>query len=62
MFHSQSAVDVEAGHEVGLTGLRVLQALGDEGRAALGQQQVLLYILGGDNAHNSYYCKTAKGE
>ena len=62
VLHSQSAVDVETGHGGGTTGLRVLQALGDEGRAALGQQQVLLYTLGGDSAHNSYYSKTAKGE
>lgn len=38
MLHRQASVDVEAGHEVWLTGLRVLQALSDEGRAALGQQ------------------------
>lgn len=47
MFHGQTSVDVESGHEVWLTGLRVLQALCDEGRAAFGQQQELLYALGG---------------
>ena len=45
MLHGQPAVDVEAGHEVGLTGLRVLQALRDEGGAPLGQQQELFDAL-----------------
>lgn len=47
VLHGKATVDVKAGHEVRLTGLRVLQALGDEGRAALGQQQELLYALQG---------------
>lgn len=45
VLHGKATVDVKAGHEVRLTGLRVLQALGDEGRATLGQQQELLYTL-----------------
>ncbi len=45
VLHGKATVDVKAGHEVRLTGLRVLQALGDEGRATLGQQQELLYAL-----------------
>ena len=47
VLHGQPAVDVEARHEVGLAGLRVLQALRDEGRAPLGQQQELLDALRG---------------
>ena len=47
MLHGQPAVDVEAGHEVGLAGLRVLQALRDEGGASLGQQQELFDVLCG---------------
>lgn len=35
VLHSEATVYVKAGHKVRLTGLRVLQALGDEGRAAL---------------------------
>lgn len=45
MLHGQASVDVEPWHEVGLAGLRVLQALGDESRALLGQQQELLDVL-----------------
>lgn len=45
VLHGKATVDVKAGHEVRLTGLRVLQALGDERRATLGQQQELLYAL-----------------
>lgn len=45
VLHGKTTVDIKARHEVRLTGLRVLQALGDEGRAALGQQQELLYAL-----------------
>lgn len=45
MLHGQTSVDVESRHEVGLAGLRVLQALSDEGGAAFGQQQELLYAL-----------------
>lgn len=45
VLHGKATVDVKAGHEVRLTSLRVLQALGDEGRATLGQQQELLYTL-----------------
>lgn len=47
MLHGQAAVDVEARHEVGFAGLGVLQALGDEGGATLGQQQELLHMLEG---------------
>ena len=47
VLHGQPAVDVEAGHEVGLAGLRVLQALRDEGGASLGQQQELFDVLCG---------------
>lgn len=45
VLHGKVSVDVKAGQEVRLTGLRVLQALGDEGGATLGQQQELLYVL-----------------
>jgi len=45
VLHGQPAVDVEAGHEVGLAGLRVLQALRDEGGTPLGQQQELFDTL-----------------
>lgn len=47
VLHRQTSVDVKSGHEVWFTGLRVLEALGDEGRSALGQQQELLYALEG---------------
>lgn len=47
MFHGQASVDVKPGHDVGLAGLGVLQALRDEGRAPFGQQQELLYALEG---------------
>lgn len=47
MLHGQTPVDVETGHEVWLAGLRVGEALRDEGRATLGQQQELLYPLVG---------------
>lgn len=53
MLHGQTSVDVESGHEVWLTGLGVLQALCDEGRAAFGQQQELLYALEGAKEHTS---------
>lgn len=45
MLHSQASVNVEAWHEVGLARLRVLQTLGNESRAPLGQQQELLDML-----------------
>lgn len=47
MLHGQTPVDVQTGHKVWLAGLRVDEALRDEGRAALGQQQELLYPLEG---------------
>lgn len=47
VLHGQTSVDVESRHEVRLAGLRVLQALSDEGGAAFGQQQELLYALDG---------------
>lgn len=45
MLHSQASVNVEAWHEVGLARLRILQTLGNESRAPLGQQQELLDVL-----------------
>lgn len=45
VLHSQASVNVEAWHEVGLARLRVLQTLGNESRAPLGQQQELLDML-----------------
>lgn len=51
MLHGQASVDVKPGHDVGLAGLGVLQALCDEGRAPFGQQQELLYALEGAGEH-----------
>lgn len=45
MLHSQASVNIEAWHEVGLARLRVLQTLGNESCAPLGQQQELLDML-----------------
>lgn len=45
MLHSQASVNIEPWHEVGLAGLRVLQTLGNESCAPLGQQQELLDML-----------------
>lgn len=45
MLHGQASVNVESRHEVGLAGLRVLQTLGNESCALLGQQQELLDVL-----------------
>lgn len=54
VLHSQTSVDVESGHKVWLTGLWVLQALGDEGWAAFGQQQELLYALEGAKQQHKF--------
>lgn len=35
VLHGQAAVDIEAGHEAGFTGLRILQTLNNESRATL---------------------------
>lgn len=51
MLHGQTSVDVESRHEVGLAGLRVLQALSDEGGAAFGEQQELFDVLRATNKH-----------
>lgn len=51
VLHSQTSVDVETGHKVWLAGLRVDEALRDQGRAAFGQQQELLYSLEGTRIH-----------
>lgn len=45
MLHSQAPVNIESWDEVGLAGLRVLQTLGNESCAPLGQQQELLDVL-----------------
>lgn len=45
MLHSQASVNIEPRHEIGLAGLRVLQTLGNESCAPLGQQQELLDML-----------------
>lgn len=52
MLHGQTSVDVETGHKVWLAGLRVNEALRDEGRATFGQQQELLYPLEGTKTKN----------
>lgn len=44
----QLPVDVELGHGGRRAALRALQALRDEGRALLGQQQERLHALAGD--------------
>lgn len=58
VLHGQTSVDVEARHEVWLTGLRVLQALNDEGGAPFGQQQELFYALEGAKEHTQGDKKT----
>lgn len=45
MLHSQASINIEPRHEIGLAGLRVLQTLGNESCAPLGQQQELLDML-----------------
>ena len=45
VLHSQASVNIEPRHEIGLAGLRVLQTLGNESCAPLGQQQELLDML-----------------
>lgn len=45
VLHGQASVNVEPWHEVGLAGFRVLQTLGNESCALLGQQQELLDVL-----------------
>lgn len=45
VLHSQASVNIKPWHEIGLAGLRVLQTLGNESCAPLGQQQELLDML-----------------
>lgn len=45
VLHGQTAVNIEARHEVRLAGFRIFEALDDEGWAPLGQKQELLYTL-----------------